>query len=92
MPTKDEHILTELVKLNTKLQSLCDNVNELTEKHEVLTHLLTGNGSPERGLIVRVDRIEQDAKHREVWLKAAIGSSVAATIGLVVTLVKAVLR
>ena len=40
-----------------------------------LSHLITGNGTPERGIIIRVDRLEQ-SHHAMNWLQKAIAGAV----------------
>ncbi len=82
------HVLEELVKLNSKYEALCDNYDTLSEKYDVLNKLLTGNGDPEKGLLIRVDRLEQEHKRKEVWIKAAIGASVTAIFGFLGMLFK----
>lgn len=52
-----------------------------TEETRDVKHLLTGNGEPAKGLIVRMDRIEQ-AKVRQDWLA---GVALTAAIGAVGT-------
>ena len=47
--------------------------------------ILTGNGSPERGLIVRLDRIEQTDQGRKWWLRTVGG---AAAVSLVATIIE----
>jgi len=41
----------------------------MDEKLDLCLHLLTGNGDPGKGLVVRFDRVEQKMK----WIWAAIG-------------------
>ena len=69
------------------MNALVEQVDERTKK---LDHLLTGNGDPERGVVVRLDRIEQrtlrhDEREREVrgvaW--TALGAGVLAIGGVV---------
>lgn len=43
-----------------------------------IEHLLTGNGNPEKGIIVRVDRLEQNESRRAKYVGAAVGSAIAA--------------
>jgi len=35
-------------------------------------NLITGNGTPERGLTVRVDRLEQSEKAKKFWLRTSV--------------------
>lgn len=41
--------------------------------------LLEGNGKPERGLVVRVDRLEQSEKRRARWV-GAFGTAMIASL------------
>jgi hypothetical protein len=50
-----------------------------------LEHLLTGNGTPERGIIVRVDRLEQTTKFgwKLFWL--VLGTFMSTLVAIVAT-------
>jgi chaperonin cofactor prefoldin len=63
-------VLEELTTLNDKLQSMqekqrdmSENVDDLFQrtdkKLEKLNEILSGNGDPQKGLLIRVDRLEQ---------------------------------
>lgn len=63
-------VLEELVALNARVESLdekhemlrtgmTERFAHIENKIEKVSNLLNGNGSPEKGLIVRVDRLEQ---------------------------------
>lgn len=47
-------------------------------KLDLLTELLTGNGEPSKGLVVRVDRLEQSEERQRWWVGTAVGSAAAA--------------
>ena len=49
--------------LKEELQPLRDEIKSTKD-------LLTGNGTPEKGIIVRVDRIEQTGKNQKYWFRA----------------------
>jgi uncharacterized protein (UPF0335 family) len=66
-------------RLEVRLDDIADDV-------KVIKELLTGNGNPSRGFIVRVDRLEENEKRRSWWIKSAMGTSIAAIIGLLVKL------
>lgn len=67
---------SELKFLEQKLSQIAEDVSEIKE-------ILTGNGEPSKGLIVRFDRIEQSQK-RASWLaKTAIGASVVAILAVI---------
>ncbi len=79
-----ERVLKELATLNNRYEHL---QNELDEKYaqlqatlEKTNLLLTGNGSPEKGLLVRVDRLEVAQDKRTWMIRAAL---VSALMGIV---------
>lgn len=43
------------------------NIDLILEKVDTIGKLITGNGSPEKGIIVRLDRIETKI-HRADWI------------------------
>ena len=96
------HVLEELIRLNTNFdninekmgknyndlkESIEKNQKEMQEQVDKLEKMLTGNGEPSKGLIVRVDRLaEKDEKNQ--WLSKAtisafISAIVSAAIGAV---------
>ena len=42
--------------------------------------LLTGNGHPEDGIVVRMDRLEQAEKQRAKWSGAAVVAAITAVV------------
>ena len=54
-----------------------------------LEKLLTGNGEPSKGMVVRVDRLEQAEGRRSFITKTLIGAWVAAVAGSVWAWVRA---
>lgn len=54
---------------------------EVGEDLKLLRHHITGNGTPERGLIMRLDRLEQTEVRRGRWVNTAVGASVVAVVG-----------
>lgn len=46
-----------------------------------IEEILTGNGHPANGLVVRVDRLEQAEQRRGWWSKTALGAAITAAIG-----------
>lgn len=62
------------------LALLRQDIAKLSDDVRGVTHLLTGNGTPEKGVIVRLDRIEQDNNRREAWAKTAVGGAIAASV------------
>jgi hypothetical protein len=86
------HVLEELVKLNSKYESLREDYHQLTEQMDKIDKILSGGASPEHGLIVRFDRLEQESVRKSAWTKAAIGASVTAMFGFIGMLVKLVYK
>ncbi len=50
-------------------KALREELAPLRQEIEQTRKLLTGNGNPEKGLIVRVDRIEQSEKSKTYWFR-----------------------
>lgn len=67
-------IAHELAMLRVELQA---NTKETRE----VKHLLTGNGTPQDGLVLKVDRLEQSELRRN----AIAGAAVIAAVGALVT-------
>jgi len=73
MPDEDE----EVVK--AQLDRIEDDV-------KVIKELLTGNGDPSKGLIIRVDRLEQ-AEQRRVWaVRTSVGAAIGSMLALIIKL------
>ena len=49
--------------------------------------LLTGNGHPEDGIVVRMDRLEQAEKQRAKWSGAAIVAAITAVVTAIGTVI-----
>lgn len=86
------HVLEELVKLNSKYESIREDYHDLSERFDVLNKIISGNGDPTTGLILKLDRLDQESKRRSSWTKAAIGASVTAIFGFVGMLIKSVMK
>jgi hypothetical protein len=61
-----------------RIDQLCDDV-------KFIKHAITGNGTPERGIIVRLDRLEQSEKARRKWVGAALVAGLGAGVTTVWT-------
>jgi len=59
---------------------LDDQLTRIEKKIDRLDQLITGGDSPNSGIIVRMDRIEQAEKRRNAWMLAAIGASTTAIV------------
>ena len=55
-----------------------DRLEANTETQKRLCKLLEGNGDPQKGLVVRVDRLEQDHHKKKKWTWAALGTALTA--------------
>ena len=58
-----------------------EQLDRIESEVVAVKHLLTGNGTPERGIIVRVDRLEQSDKTRSWWTRTAAAAGVTALVG-----------
>ena len=80
-------VLEELVALNSKQEALSEELsdkyaqlkNTIEERYEhidtklrTINELLNGNGDPGKGLIVRVDRLEQNEGRRSWMMRATM--------------------
>ena len=64
-----------------------EQFNRIEHKIDQLTQHLTGNGRPDRGVIVRLDRLEQRSA-RLVWVSRAVVTTIISTgVALLLTLV-----
>lgn len=73
---RDNDISVWMARLDERLERVQDS-------QQALNHLLTGNGTPEKGVIMRVDRLEQSEKRREAWSKTAITTAAGAAIAAI---------
>ena len=74
-------IMDEIIKLNTKADHLTNQIDNIKDDLTTVKHLLTGNGNPSSGVIVRLDRVEQDHKKTSWLVKTALGAALTACIG-----------
>ena len=92
-------ILQEIAKLNARLdnhdqrsetfrENITESLSAVSKRVETMNHLLTGNGDPKSGLIVRFDRLEQCQERRQFQLKAAITASITAIVTAIYTFAK----
>ena len=63
-----------------RLTRIEDAVKATKESHDVVKEILMGNGQPSKGLVMRVDRVEQ--RHKLMWggVLAAIGAGFASAV------------
>jgi hypothetical protein len=54
---------------------MLERMDEFCERQERIEMLLTGNGQPGNGLVVRVDRIEQNERRRDWWIRTTIAAA-----------------
>lgn len=77
-------VLEELVALNAKTENLAQELDDkytlLQNGIEKINETLSGNGDPSKGLIVRVDRLEQNEGRRTWLLRATIVASLGAIL------------
>lgn len=81
-----------LQALNLKYESLASDFKEMVAEQKEVNEFITGGNEPSSGAIVRLDRLEQDHKRKQLWYKAAIGASITACFGFVGMLVKMVYK
>ena len=77
--TNELHELRSEVKENLIAKSSnATKLDDINSQLREITHLLTGNGNPDKGIIVRLDRLEQNESRRVWLLRTAIAASIAA--------------
>lgn len=57
-----------------------EQVDRIEKKIDKLDNLLTGNGEPHKGIVVRLDRVEQREESRNKWTWIVLGASITALI------------
>lgn len=62
-----------------------EKLHRLVEQVEELNHHLTGDGNPGKGIIVRLDRLEQRWKLVAFLQGAVVSSIIGAVVALLVT-------
>lgn len=67
---------------------MTEQLDRIEQDIRTLTTILTGNGDPGRGLVVRVDRLEQTEKSRVWWLRAVAGVALGAMAGSIKSLTR----
>jgi hypothetical protein len=76
MPNTIETRLTRLEEaVRGHDNAVQDKLGELARGQGLILTLLTGNGTPERGIVVRVDRLEQADQARK-WQIRTLGALV----------------
>lgn len=92
MPIEAE-VLQELTKINAKLEGINDKYELLAtqsrdanahtqQKIEGIYQLLRNDNDPSKGILIRLDRLEQEASRREWRVRVALTAAVAALFGV----------
>ena len=96
-------ILTQLMDLNTRYETLSkqiaekydsmeqefqSKIDELAEQTERNTKSIMGGSDPSKGLVIRLDRLEQNESRREWWLKSTLAACITAIVTAVFSLFK----
>lgn len=79
------------MEVNSKLTNIEKTQADTKEDCADLKYLLTGNGTPEKGLILKVDRLDQESLRREKRTTLALGAAITSIAGFVIFLVKMVM-
>jgi hypothetical protein len=89
------NVLEQLIDLNNRYESLSKEISskfndlskELNDKHSVLTEkislhdeIITGKNDPSKGVVIRLDRIEQTDSRRGWWTKTTLAACITAII------------
>lgn len=86
-PEKMQIWATEVVQvlfdINNQLEKSEKDNEEIKEDISKILQYIEGNGQPERGLIVRFDRIEQSYQRQKKFTMAALVAGITGFIGLI---------
>lgn len=69
------------------MSSHSDNIHDdcecshVRDKVDEIHRILTGASEPSRGVVVRLDRLEQSESRRNFWTTTAVGAALTAIIG-----------
>lgn len=55
-------------------------IDQLDQRFERVESFITGDRDPEKGIIVRLDRIEQNHENRKWWTQTAVGAGLTSMI------------
>ena len=58
-------------------------LSEIRHDVKLCLHLLTGNGDPSSGVVVRLDRLEQSRKAQKWWSGFLVPAGIGAAMGAV---------
>jgi hypothetical protein len=76
-------------EIDRKFKLLDERLEDGDNNHHTLREVMFGNGEPWKGIVVRVDRLEQ-SHERRVWLtRTALAASVSALVGIAGMVMKA---
>lgn len=70
-----------------RLERIDERLRRIEESSVRLENLITGNGTPERGLIVKLDRLEQQAESNRWTMRTALTALAVAVAGMVLKLI-----
>lgn len=77
----DNKIQTNYTQLNKSLEETASKIDKINE-------LLNGNGNPEKGLVIRTDRLEQNEQRRTWLLRTTIVSCIGAIVATIMNWLK----
>lgn len=85
-------ILVSLMITEVKGDTMPDSAETKAKLHDIaedvktVLKILNGNGDPSKGLVVRVDRLEQSESRRNWLSRSAIGACIVGIITMIVRL------
>ena len=75
-----EDIVTSQQTFQADLQEMKGSIRAVRTEVSTANIILTGNGHPEKGLVVRVDRMEQDHKSQGRWFWVMVPTALSGLI------------
>jgi hypothetical protein len=61
-------------------REILNEISRLREEIGAIGEHITGNGEPAKGLIMKVDRLEQAHESRKWWMQTAAGAAIASMV------------
>lgn len=83
----DQSIGKAFGEIRQDVHDIRNEVRGMKESMYAVNRFITGNGDPDKGATVRLDRLEQKDKSRAFWTNTAIGAALSAIVAAVAGLI-----
>lgn len=61
-------------------RDIMTRLEHLDQRFERIERFVTGDNDPEKGIILRLDRVEQHHENRKFWTQTAVGAALTSII------------